>query len=177
MKLFSETGYDKVSLRAIAREADVDPALIHHYFENKADLFAQSVLDLPLDADAIVHHILAGPRDGVGRAVVKAFLEAWESPGGKERFTATLRSAVSESTHRRPMSEFMAREVFARVAAHFGHDNAALRAQLAVSLVLGMALNRYVLGMPMLAQAKPAQVVGYLGGAMQYYLVEEWTDQ
>ena len=54
LTLFSEMGYEKVSLRAVARAAEVDPALIHHYFENKADLFARSVLDLPLDAEAIV---------------------------------------------------------------------------------------------------------------------------
>ena len=53
LALFSEMGYDKVSLRAIARSADVDPALVHHYFENKADLFTRAVLDLPLDTRCV----------------------------------------------------------------------------------------------------------------------------
>lgn len=174
LTLFSDSGYDKTSLRAVARAADVDPALVHHYFDSKADLFAQSVLDLPLNADAIVEHILAGPKERIGAGVVRAFLEAWESPGGTERFTAVLRSAVSTATDRRPMSEFMAREVFARVADAQGHANSVLRAQLAVSVVLGMALNRYVLKMPALAKAKPADIVEYLGPAVQHYLVDVW---
>ena len=70
LTLFSEMGYEKVSLRAVARAAEVDPALIHHYFDNKADLFARSVLDLPLDAEAIVRQILDGPTEGIGERTV-----------------------------------------------------------------------------------------------------------
>lgn len=174
LHLFSDAGYDKVSLRAIAREADVDPALIHHYFDSKADLFAKSVLDLPLDTDDIVERILAGPREDIGRAAVREFLNAWSLPGGKERFTAVLRSAASDSSQRRPMSEFMTREVFSRVAAELGHADAKLRGQLAVSLLLGMALNRYVLAMPAFAKARDSQVADYLAVPMQHYLVDEW---
>lgn len=177
LRLFSDAGYDKVSLRAIAREADVDPALIHHYFDSKADLFAKSVLDLPLDTEAIVRRILLGAREEIGRAAVREFLNAWGLPGGRERFTAVLRSAASDATERRPMSEFMSREVFSRVAVELGHQDAKLRGQLAVSLLLGMALNRYVLHMPPLARARDAQVVEYLGAPMQYYLVEEWPER
>lgn len=177
LRLFSDAGYDKVSLRAIAREADVDPALIHHYFDSKADLFAKSVLDLPLDTEAIVRRILLGAREEIGRAAVREFLNAWGLPGGRERFTAVLRSAASDATEQRPMSEFMSREVFSRVAVELGHQDAKLRGQLAVSLLLGMALNRYVLHMPPLARARDAQVVEYLGAPMQYYLVEEWPER
>ena len=79
LKLFSEVGYEKVSLRAIAREAEVDPALIHHYFDDKADLFEKAVLDLPLDdAEKLVATILDGPAEETGVRVATAFLEAWE---------------------------------------------------------------------------------------------------
>ncbi|MCW5953202.1 MAG: helix-turn-helix transcriptional regulator, partial [Propionibacteriaceae bacterium] len=54
LALFSRNGYDKVSLRAVAREADVDPALIHHYFDSKAELFSRSVLDGDLRPAAIL---------------------------------------------------------------------------------------------------------------------------
>ena len=35
---FAEEGYDGTSLRAVARAAGVDAALIHHYFEGKEAL-------------------------------------------------------------------------------------------------------------------------------------------
>ena len=160
LTLFSTIGYDKVSLRAIAREADVDPALIHHYFSSKSDLFAQTVLDLPLAAYRLVSDGLAGPGEGCGQAAVAAFLAAYDGPdGGRERFTAMLRSAVAEEVVQRPMSEFMSKEVFGAIAERLGHVNFKLRGQLAVSLVLGMALSRYILRLPTLTAASDQMII------------------
>jgi AcrR family transcriptional regulator len=175
LTLFSTIGYDKVSLRAIARAADVDPALIHHYFSSKSDLFAQTVLDLPLDADRLVDDVLAGPRDRIGPAAVAAFLAAYDAPGGaRERFTAMLRSAVAEEIVQRPLSEFMSKEVFGAIAERVGHSDFKLRGQLAVSLVLGMALSRYILRLPALESAPDQVLIESLGRAMQELLVENW---
>lgn len=175
LTLFSTIGYDKVSLRAIAREADVDPALIHHYFSSKSDLFAQTVLDLPLDADRLVSDVLAGPRNKIGHAAVAAFLAAYDGPdGGRERFTAMLRSAVAEEIVQRPLSEFMSKEVFGAIAERVGHSDFKLRGQLAVSLVLGMALSRYILRLPALESAPDQVLIESLGRAMQELLVENW---
>jgi AcrR family transcriptional regulator len=172
--LFSSQGYDKVSLRAIARESDVDPALIHHYFDSKADLFASAVLDMPLDADQIVSDILELPRAQIGRAAVRAFLAAYASHRDRERFTALLRSAVAAEDSRRPLSEFMSKEIFGRIAEGMGHKNHKLRGQLAVSLLLGLALSRYILEFPTLVELKDEALIDHSGGAMQYYLVETW---
>ncbi len=174
LALFSEMGYEKVSLRAIARAAEVDPALIHHYFDSKADLFSRSVLDLPLDAEAIVRQILAGPRETIGERTVKVFLDAWEQPGAGERFTAMLRAAVTDSNARRPLSEFMSREVLSKVAEAVGHGNVKLRAQLGVSLLLGLALSRDILELPALVKARNPALTKPLGRAMQAHLVDPW---
>ncbi|MFT4296819.1 MAG: TetR family transcriptional regulator [Micropruina sp.] len=175
LTLFSTIGYDKVSLRAIAREADVDPALIHHYFSSKSDLFAETVLDIPLEAERLVERVLAGPREQIGRAAVAAFLEAYDgTDGGRERFTAMLRSAVAGDIVQRPLSEFMSKEVFGAIAERLGHDNFRLRAQLAVSLVLGLTLCRYILHLQTLATATDQAIIDGLGQAMQEILVEDW---
>ena len=175
LALFSSLGYDKVSLRAIARQAEVDPALIHHYFTSKSDLFAQTVLDLPLDADQVVAQVLAGPREEIGVRAVTAFMQAYDSPdGGRERFTAMLRSSVGEDMAHRPLSEFMTKEVFGPIAEQRGHRDYELRAQLAVSLVLGMALSRYILKLRALASASDPDLVRGMGRAMQGILVEDW---
>lgn len=174
LTLFSEMGYEKVSLRAIARAADVDPALIHHYFENKADLFARSVLDIPLDAERIVADILAGPVEGIGERTIDAFLSAWDQPGAGDRFTAMLRAAVTVPNARRPLSEFMTREILVKVAEALGHPNARLRAQLAVSMLLGLALSRDILELPSLVKARNPVLVKVLGRALQTQLVDPW---
>lgn len=175
LTLFSSIGYDKVSLRAIAREADVDPALIHHYFASKSDLFAQTVLDLPLESGQVVARVLAGPKDQIGARAVRAFMAAYDSPDdGRERFTAMLRSAVAEDIVHRPLSEFMSKEFFGPIAEQLGHGDHKLRGQLAVSLVLGMAVSRYILRLPTLVSAPDDDLVRGLGRAMQEILVEPW---
>lgn len=176
LTLFSSIGYDKVSLRAIAREADVDPALIHHYFVSKSDLFEQTVLDLPLDAERTVAQVIAGDRDQIGARAVQAFLSVYHGVegGGRDRFTAMLRSAVTEDIVHRPLSEYMSKEVFGPIAEQLGHSDHRLRGQLAVSLVLGMALSRYILKLPALESAADAELVRGLGRAMQQILAEPW---
>ncbi|MFT4109089.1 TetR/AcrR family transcriptional regulator [Propionicimonas sp.] len=171
LTLFSEMGYEKVSLRAIARAADVDPALIHHYFENKADLFSRSVLDQPMDADAVVRAILDGPVESIGERTVAAFLNIWDQPGASERFTAMLRAAVTDPNARRPLSEFLVREVLGKVAEQLGHPDARLRAQIGMSQVLGFALARNILELPALVKARNPVLITALGRAMQACLV------
>ena len=46
-KLFAGKGFDGVSVRAIAADAGVDPAMINHYFDGKEGLF-QAAMDLPV---------------------------------------------------------------------------------------------------------------------------------
>ena len=87
---------------------------------------------------------------------------------------AMLRSAVAEDVVQRPMSEFMSKEVFGAIAERLGHANFKLRGQLAVSLVLGMALSRHILRLPTLTAASDQQIIEGLGGAMQEILVEDW---
>lgn len=172
LRLFSAAGYDKVSLRAIAREADVDPALVHHYFTSKADLFEQAVITVPLDAPELITRILAGPRDSIGREAVAAFLLTYDGPnGGRDRFTAMLRAAVAEEFVPRPVSEFMSREIFGPIAKQMGHADHRLRGQLAVSVLLGMALSRYVFESPALSRASDGDVVEGLAPALQSILV------
>ena len=77
---FGEHGYDASTTRAIATRAGVDPALLHHHFGTKADLFAASI-GAPLRPDLAVPEILTGPRERTGERLV-AYLERrtpWDS--------------------------------------------------------------------------------------------------
>lgn len=93
---FARDGY-KTSLRGIARAAGVDSALVHHYFPNRAELFAQSVIasiagenaDLMERANSI---IMLEPEQ-VGEGIVHSFITLWDTVGG-ENFTAVVRAAI-----------------------------------------------------------------------------------
>src|ERR1700761_9010636 len=54
-RVFAAKGYDGASLRAVAREAQVDPALVHHYFDGKASLFV-AAMALPFDPRSVQEH-------------------------------------------------------------------------------------------------------------------------
>ncbi len=170
-KSFAAKGYDKVSMRGIAREAGVDPSLVHHYFEGKAALFAQT-LDVPVDPGAVVDAVLAQGRDRLGWSVAESFLRVWDAPERRQSFAALVRSAMTSDESARVLREFLAREVFGRIAASTGGPDAALRASLAASQVLGMAVLRYVVKVPALVEASNADIVERLGPVLQLHLVD-----
>lgn len=172
--LFSRFGYDKVSLRSVARAADVDPALIHHYFDSKADLFTRAVLDIDFNAEAMLNRVMASPRELIGQQAVREFVAAWRSTGARERFTAMFRAAVNDEGARRPLVEFVNREIFIKIAVGQGHGNATLRANLAVSALLGLVMTRDILEVATLQTARDDDLVRGLGAALQQILIEPW---
>jgi AcrR family transcriptional regulator len=176
---FAEQGYDATSLRGVARRAGVDPALVHHYFAGKPGLFAE-VMSLPGDVRALVGAIVSLPREEVGAAVVRTFLQLWDSPAGRLRFLGLLRSAVTHEEAARMVREFLVREVFGRVTRAFSTDggqaaaggagDADLRASLAAGQMVGVAMLRYVLEFPAVVDASPEQLVERVGPVLQGYL-------
>lgn len=85
-----------------------------------------------------------------------------------------MRAAVTDANARRPLSEFMIREVLIKVVDHVGHPNAKLRAQLGVSILLGLALCRDILELPALVKSRNPVLVKAVGRAVQTQLVDPW---
>src|SRR6478735_1920965 len=156
-KSFAAKGYDKASMRGIAREAGVDPALVHHYFEGKAGLFA-ATLDVPVDPAELIARITSGDVDRLGWRIVETFLTVWEPPQRRDALVALVRSAMTSEDAARVLREFLGREVFGRVAAAFGSPDVQLRGGLVASQVIGLVVMRYVLRMPGIADASPDEL-------------------
>jgi len=77
-KLFAQYGYHAVSIRQIAAEADVPPALIGYYYGAKQGLFHAIFTHwLPTIAErlALLHAALHGPQPPTVHDVVQAFVE------------------------------------------------------------------------------------------------------
>ncbi len=174
---FAGQGYDGTSLRAVARRAGVDPALVHHYFEGKASLFA-AIMQVPVDPSALIDGVLAGPRDEVGETLVRTFLTVWDSPEGQPRLVALVKSAVTHEDAAKLLREFLSREVFGRVTARLtpeggipGQASPELRAGLAGAQMVGLAMMRYVLRFPDVTDASADDIVQLVGPTIQRYLV------
>ncbi|KIR60905.1 TetR family transcriptional regulator [Micromonospora haikouensis] len=167
---FAERGFDAASIRSIAAAAGVDPALVHHYFGGKDQLFL-AAMGAPLDPGELLPRVLAGDADGVGERLVRTFLGVWDSPAGAAA-VALLRSAVSNEWTARLLREFLVTQVLRRVLHHLDVDPAELplRGSLVASQLVGLALMRYVVRLEPVASAPPETLVAAVGPTVQRYL-------
>jgi len=166
---FAGKGFAATSLRAVAREAGVDAALIHHYFGGKDELFIEAMA-LPIDPRQVAATILAGPREELGRRIVTVFLGVWESPEGQQRMKAILRSVVSSDEVARLMREGITQMIIAPVSRTLGTPDAELRVSLVASQLIGMALTRYRVDLEPLSSADVPALIDRMAPAIQHYL-------
>jgi AcrR family transcriptional regulator len=166
---FAEGGYDGATIRGIAARAGVDPALVHHYFGAKEQLFERA-LELPISPATLLPGLLADDRERIGEHVVTGFLTVWEDPANRPIFMAMLRSIVSNEQAAELVRRLLVKEVFGPLAAALGVPDAELRATLAGSQFIGLALMRYVGRVEPLASADLDTVAAAVGPTIQRYL-------
>jgi AcrR family transcriptional regulator len=166
---FLAHGYDAVSMRAIARRAEVDPALVHHYFADKAELFAESV-SVPVRPDQIIKEVLRGPRDSIGVNLVTAALTAMENGKARERVISLIRTALGHDFAATMLRQFLVREVMRRIADELGVDDGEMRATAAASQLVGLFMVRFGVRIEPLASASIAEVAARIGPAIQWHL-------
>ena len=156
-------------MRAIARRAGVDPALVHHYFADKQSLVAE-VVEVPLRPDRLVGAALDGPIEQLGERLVRAVLTAWDSAGVRPAAVAALRSAIGQGPVARMLREFLRREIMHRIATRLEDDDAELRAELAASQLVGVIMVRYVLEFDPVASLPIEDLVARVGPSVQWHL-------
>lgn len=167
---FSEAGYEGATIRAIAGEAGVDPALVLHYFGSKEGVFVAAV-EFPIDPAEVLPGLLAPGLEGLGERLVRFFLGAWDSPAGSP-LLGLIRSVVGNERAAALVRDFVSREVLGRIAEALELDQPQLRASLAASQLIGLAMLRYVVKLEPLAAAEPDEVAAWLGPTLQRYLTD-----
>ncbi|MFE5915344.1 TetR family transcriptional regulator [Streptomyces wedmorensis] len=168
---FAERGYDKASVRGIARAAGVDPALVHHYFGTKDEVFAAAI-EVSFEPAAVVPAIVAGPRDAIGERLARFFIGVWENPVSRAPLLATVRSALTHEAAAKVLRTFVLRRLLERIAAELDVPEPALRAELAASQMIGVVIMRYVIKVEPLASADPEAIVAQVAPTLQRYLTE-----
>jgi AcrR family transcriptional regulator len=160
---FATDGYERATIRAIAADADIDPAMVMRYFGNKEKLFAAAA-----DFDLRMPDLTAVPRDEVGRVLASHFLDRWD---GDETLVALLRAAATNEAAAQRMREIFADQVAPAIVTLCGDPaQAAVRAGLVASQALGLALCRYVLQLPPVVAIDRAELVAWLAPTLQRYL-------
>lgn len=164
-RLFYDRGYDGASVRQIAREVPIDPAMIMRYFGSKEGLFSAAVLiDLKLpDPNTI-------PRDKAGEGLVRHFLNLWEGDRSAIGLPILLRSAVSNQDALDKIHTIFKEQVSPTVAGITSADDADTRAGLIVSQLFGLALCRYILKLPPVTDMTEEEIVDRIGPIVQHHL-------
>lgn len=165
--LFAEKGYDGASLRAIARAAGVDPALVHHFFGNKEGVFIEA-MRFPMDPSTLLPRIMSFPRERLGEAMVRTFLDVWGDEERRAPLLAMLRSAMTNERAAALMREFIASALFGR--AKQATDAPSLAIQAAAGQMIGIMILRYVLRIEPMASASEEELVGLVAPTLQRYL-------
>ena len=193
-KRFGDHGYTGATIRAIAADAGVDPALVHHFFGTKEGLFA-AAMRLPLVPGELIDAALAPgarpPGRSLGEHLMRMALSAWDVSEIRDTFLGLLGSAMTSEQATTMLREFIADSILGRLAEVAGPRGAAsagdpgspagaegaegaegadYRAALVASQVLGLALTRYVLRLEPLAAASQDELAVAIGPTLERYL-------
>ncbi|MGZ3100597.1 TetR/AcrR family transcriptional regulator [Streptomyces sp. H62] len=167
---FSERGYEKTSVRGIAKAAGVDPALVHHYFGTKEQVFEAAIEVAFAPVRGASGAVAEGPADGVGERLTRFFFGLWEDPATRTPLLAIVRSAFDNETAAAVFRRLVAAQLLRRVAAQLDGPDAELRTELAAAQLVGCAVLRYVIKAEPLASADPEQLVARLAPVVQGHL-------
>ena len=165
---FGNKGYHQATIRSIAAEAGVDPALVHHYFGTKEDLFAASI-DLPLRPTELADTVFGEGMESAGRRITTVFFTVWEDPETRSPLLAMLRGAFGTEQGAEILRDFFGTAMLSRVAPRIGGDDAELRVSLALSHLIGVAVLRYVIGFPSLRDVPVDQLIDAISPRVQSY--------
>jgi len=166
---FAEHGYDGATIRGIAADAGVDPALVHHFYGTKERLFAEA-LRFPAIPSEILDQVAQAEADRLGETFVRTVLHVWESPETRDRSIALLRSAVTNEQAAAMLRSFVEGGIFGAIARVVGDDDAEFRASLVASQIVGLGIARIVLRIDPIASADIDELAAAIGPTVQRYL-------
>lgn len=166
---FASRGYEKATMRGIARTAGVDAALVHHYFGSKDRVFV-AALEFPIEPAAVLEQV-AGDPAGVGERLARFVVGLWEVPQTRERLLAVVRTVASNEDMAALLRGFAGPRLVAPLAARIGGGaEAEARVEMALAQVIGLAMARYVIKVEPVASMGSEELVALLAPALQRFL-------
>jgi len=180
---FGDLGYDRATIRKIAADAGVDAALVHHFYGTKDELFA-AAMRLPVNPREVLQAAFApgarGQDQSLGEHLLRTVLGVWAVAEIRATFLGLLRSAPTSEQAVVMLREFLAGAILGPLAEAAREDapgaageDAAYRAALVASQVLGLGLTRYVLEIGPLAEASSEDLIAAIAPNLDRYLSGE----
>ncbi|MEV0646922.1 TetR family transcriptional regulator [Phytomonospora sp. NPDC050363] len=169
---FLDRGYDGATMRGIARAAEVDPALVVHFFGSKDGLF-KAVLETGANPLRQIAKFVDAPDDELGARLIRHYLDAWESPETSARMSAVLRAAATSEAAAEVLKSFVTDALLTPLTGRVNAGEAPLRASLCGAHLAGISLTRYILKTEPIASLDAERLAAVVGPCLQHYLAGE----
>jgi AcrR family transcriptional regulator len=165
---FASDGFTATTIRRVAADAGVDASLVIQFFRSKDELFA-AVMSISPDALARFSTAFEGPDEHLGERVVRAYLDAWEGTDS-EPLMAMLRGAIANEQASAQLREFIQARLLDGVKSRAVGDDAAVRAGLASSMLVGIVVGRRIVAVPTISNVDREMLVAIVAPAIQSVL-------
>lgn len=167
---FAERGFDATTVRAVAERAGVDPALVHHYFGSKRGLFL-TALKVPFEVAEITEKLRDHPRSALGEAIIRYAIGLWNSPKGQD-LAALLRTGLGDGANHTALQEVLIEGIVSPALSAVGldEDEVVWRAPLMETVMLGLAIPRLVIDVPLVRAMTVDQLVTCYAPTLQRFI-------
>jgi len=165
---FADRGYDRTTIRSVAAEADVDPALVMHYFGSKRALFTEA-MELPFDPRVALREVLDPLDSTAGERLVRFFLDNIEA--GERSTVALVRSGLGSDEGIPLLRSFVESQIIETIAGVIPGRDRELRASLIATHLIGTSMGRYLVRFNPLATVGDEALVRAISPAIQNYLL------
>ena len=166
---FAEHGYSGTTVRAVARAADVDPALVFHYYGSKENLLDVATTPPQSFLDQIVS-AWQTPLAELGEQLVRQMLRNWQNPEHEPILRAVMQIAGNEPAIREKLRQIIQQSMMGPSAQALSENERALRSGLIAAQLMGLAFMRFVWKIEPLASLDDDAIVAAIAPTIQRYL-------
>ncbi len=168
-RAFAARGYEATSLRSIAKQVHVDPALLVHYFGSKEGLF-RAGLEMTLGPFGLFSGLDALEVPEAAELIVGRYLLMLDQGPTRDVVLGLVRSAVSSERAATMLREFLTKEMLTSLSSLIDRPDRQLRASLVVAQLIGIAMLRHVVRSDAVARASNEELVSVVAPVIEGYI-------
>jgi len=166
---FAQHGWAGTSLRAVARDAGVDPRLVSYYFADKSALLEACLRPPPGYLEGIAA-VLRTPLRRRGAALVRNMLSAWNNPQTATVLRSIILTAAHEPVALERLQVVFRSSMIGAVADSLDDDERLVRGGLVAGQLVGLSMTRYVWRLEPIVRLSDEDVINLIGPTVQRYL-------
>lgn len=169
---FADNGLAGTTIRSVARQADVDPALVYHYFGSKEGLLDAATAPPQRWLESVAKSWTT-PVSELGSALLRLMLGAWAD----DEIGPVLRAVLQTAAHDPGTREKLRRVVEGSLmgVSQLGSDerDRLMRSGLVSSQLMGLAMMRYVWRIEPIASMSDDELVAAVAPNLRHYIEDD----